>query len=400
MLAELMERLGAGAPEPGPGQAQSLARVLDGTETLLTAAGPRELDQAATTLIGAELYEILHGDAVGRHPDLWFTDLANAALERIDSLRTSAQLAAGGWQGPHFLLHAMTGLGSPAQGAHAASRAKAAAKLLGKAATGLPPWLHKLGKQSATGELWQLTDAYGGRHGVIAGFTYPGGKDASVYLFDIDTGQYADLASAGVYDNVEQAAAAWSETLGPDAADAQPRPVADPGTLYPLAYLAVGEEILRGDESRSVLDDYYRAQRRLHDVYAALARRRTPLPPTANRYQDIDIQPAVAAFTAWYTARHGAAPDTDAAEALATEWLEGATPGTEHLISPARVRHIHALIHDWLDDPVTTAVHALYPDWIRWHGEHQGLPPQLVENAVAVASAEPEQNPDDEPSGP
>jgi hypothetical protein len=47
----------------------------------------------------------------------------------------------------------------------------------------------------------------------------------------------------------------------PDTADTQPCPVTGPGTLYPLAYLAVGKEIIRGDESRSALDDYYRAQR-------------------------------------------------------------------------------------------------------------------------------------------
>ena len=44
-----------------------------------------------------------------------------------------------------------------------------------------PRWPRLQSKITATGQMWQLRDAYGGRIAVIAGFTYPGGVDPSVF---------------------------------------------------------------------------------------------------------------------------------------------------------------------------------------------------------------------------
>jgi len=92
-------------------------------------------------------------------------------------------------------------------------------------------------------------------------------------------------------------------------------------------------------------------------------------------------------FAAWYAERHGHEPDREAVEALAWEWLEGMLPGTEHSVSPHRSEYFRELIDDWSDDPVTDAVRALLPAWVRWNGEQAGVPASLLERAAGAASA-------------
>lgn len=151
--------------------------------------------------------------------------------------------------------------------------------------------------------------------------------------------------------------------------------------------------MLHGTESDSVLDNWFRARRRVHDLAAALANRATPLPPTRSLYRDRDTTPMTSAFTAWHAARHGHQPDPQTLDALATEWLEGCLPGTEHATSPHRVRYQQALIGDWIDDPVTTAVKALLPDWVRWNGEQAGLPEHLTQHTADLTAGHPDTTP-------
>jgi hypothetical protein len=104
-------------------------------------------------------------------------------------------------------------------------------------------------------------------------------------------------------------------------------------------------------------------------------------------YHDLDTDPMAAAFTGWYVRRHGSEPDPEGVEALAEEWMEGALPDTWHAASPHRVAFQLALINDWIPDhPITVAVKALLPEWVRWHGEQAGLPEHLVDRGVAVAA--------------
>jgi hypothetical protein len=62
-------------------------------------------------------------------------------------------------------------------------------------------------------------------------------------------------------------------------------------------------------------------------------------------------------------------------------------PGTEHSVSPARSESFRGLTSDWIDDPITDAVAALLPEWVRWNGERAGVPAALVERAVSAATA-------------
>ena len=398
VLAAFSEALGGPRRRPGWFD-ESLAVVLERAGVLMAAQGPRELEDAAARLLGAEQYRRLEVHESGLWFDWWFTDLAEAAVIRARDAIAGGDLDV--WQPCLRLLHAMTGLGSPALAGQAHARLGRLTKSLPRdLAESQPRWLHVLPKITATGQLWQMHDRYGGRIAIIAGFAYPGGVDPSVFLFDIDVCGFTTLAGAGTYDEVEQAAAAWRASVGQDAADTAPGPVQAPQTLHALVHWNEGEETLRGDEPRPVMDNWFRARRRLHDLAETLRKQRTPLPAWRSLYHDVQAEPSLAAFTTWYTQRHGHAPDPDATAALVYEWLEGALPGTERVVAPARVRFIQTLMNDWIPDhPVTIGAKTLLPDWIRWNGEQDNLPTQLLDPAIATAStttipADPDGGPD------
>jgi hypothetical protein len=231
-----------------------------------------------------------------------------------------------------------------------------------------------------------MRDAYGARIALIAGFCYPGGADRSVFLFDIDACGFVEIVHAGVFDDVTQAATAWRTRVGDTARDAQPAPVETADQLGCLVHCDSGEDTLRGSESRTVLDNWFRARRRIHDLADALRRRGMPLPAPQSLYHNLDTEPMIEAFTAWHARRRGTEPDPEAVAALAVGWMEGTLPDTWHAISPHRVEFQLALINDWIDDPITVTAKALLPVWVRWHGEQAALPEHLIDRAVAVVA--------------
>lgn len=285
---------------------------------------------------------------------------------------------------PDPLLPGLTSIGTPALRAVALD-AVHQVKKVDRGGEARPDWLGKLARIKATGEAWKMRDVYGTRIAVIAGYSYPEGLDRSVFLFDIDACGFVEIVGAGVFDDVERAAAAWRGWVGDTAADAVPRRVETADQLECLVHCENAEEMLRGSESRTVLDNWFRARRRMHDLAEALRKRGMPLPAPRSQY-DVDIEPAVEAFLAWHADRHGGEPDRETAEALAGEWLEGALPETWPAISPHRIEFQLTLISDWIDDPVTAAAKALLPTWVRWNGERSGLPEEFIERSVAVAA--------------
>ncbi len=366
---------------------ESIKAILDRAGDVMAAQGPRELEQATAELVGAELYAIVHDERHGMWFEWLFEDLVDGAAARV---REEAERQDGRWEAPWRLLHGLTSIGSPALRSIAQSAlARAANGLPAGAAARQPEWLRQLPLIAATGEVWEMHDAYGSRIALIAGFCYPGGTDPSVFLFDIDACGLVTLASAGVFDDVEQAATAWRALVGEVGDGARPSPVETSDRLVCLGHWDDGEESLSGNESRAVMDNWFRARRRHHDLAAALRKRGTPLPHAKSLYHDIDIAPMAEAFTDWYARRHGTKPDPDVVDAVAYEWCEGTLPGTWHAASPHRAQFQLDLISDWIPDPVTVGAKTLLPEWVRWNGEHSGLPEHLIERAVAVASGGP-----------
>jgi hypothetical protein len=352
----------------------------------MAARGPRELEQATAELLGAELHRILREEREGMWFDWWFEELVEAATVRI---REEVGNRDGAWEPLWRLLHGLTSIGSPAlQFIARMALGRVKKELRGAAAVRQQPdWLRQLARIRATGEVWEMRDAYGTRIALIAGFSYPDRVDRSVFLFDIDACGFIEIVHAGVFDDVQQAATAWRARVGDTAQSARPERVETAERLLCLAHCDSGEEMLRGSESRMVLDNWFRARRRIHDLADALRRRGMSLPAARSLHHDLDTDPMVEAFTGWYVRRHGAEPDPEVVGALAEEWMEGALPDTWHSASPHRVAFQLTLINDWIpDDPITVAAKALLPEWVRWHGEQAGLPEHLVDRGVAVAA--------------
>ena len=374
-----------GAEEPPAWFESAIDRMLDQAETLSPALGPRALEQAVAELIGAEVHRALNEERSRMWFDWLIEELIDGAAFRITDDPGPSDPA---WSGYWRLLYGLSSIVMPGlQSIVLETLARVRKALPARAAAGQPEWLTLLPKIAATGDVWEMHDAYGTRFGVIAGFRYPGAVDEHVFLFDVDACGEIVLASAGVFDDREQAAAAWRAPLGDAAAAVTPSPVDRAERLLCLAYMDAGdEELLTGSEPRTVFDNFFRAGRRTHDLAQVLRKKRMPLPETTSLFHDIDIEPAVAEFTAWYEQRHGAAPDTEAVEGIAEEWLEGALPGTWQAASPHRARHQLVLISDWLPDPVTELAKNLLPEWVRWNAEQSGLSEHLTERAVAAAS--------------
>ncbi|WP_045875870.1 hypothetical protein [Pseudofrankia sp. DC12] len=360
----------------------AVAAVLDGTESLLAADGPRALDAATVELVGRQIRHAVRDIRRGLWVERWFAQLTDATAARV---RDGLDGAGAGWVGPWRLLHGLAAIGVAPLAADATTAARRLAAEVARAdGPGQPRWLTAMRRQSATGEVFHLRDAYGSRFGVIAGFTYPDGIDPSVFLFDVDACDLATVVNAGIYDDVAQAAAAWRAFVGESASNAEPVAARSGDALAFLAYADHGGEVFQGSESDSALDNWFRVSRRLDDLADSLRRRGTPLPRETNLFRDLDPDPLASAFTTWYTDRHGNQPDPEAVNALTDEWIEVQLPGTFHAVSPHRVRHIRALISDWIDDPVTKETSALLPDWIRWHAEQTDLPEPLLAASLAA----------------
>ena len=344
----------------------AITTVLDGAVTLGSASGPRELEQLTAELVGAELHRVVgHG-----HEGLWFSWW-------LDELVSAADALARQEAGHHavLLLHGLASVGTPVS----ASAAVAACRELGTA--GGPGWLRDLLSPVATGDVYRMRDAYGTRFAVLADFAYGRGGTPFVFLFDIDASDaVVRLVRADVFDDVDQAAAAWLSDVGDTAGEKTPRPVVEPSELMCLTHLNLGEDAIFGDETRVVMDNWFRAQRRINDLAEALDARGMSLPQAESLYHDLDFTPMTDEFTSWYVGRRGAEPDPDGVAGLAEQWMEGVLPETRYAVSPGRIAAQLTLVRDSIPDhPVTLAVKALFPDWLAWLAERADLPEHLRE---------------------
>jgi hypothetical protein len=367
----------------------SIKNVLSRAGSVMAARGPRELEEATATLLGAELHRVIGAEDHGMWFDWWFGELAEAAAAQA---RDGAR-AGGAWQEPWRMLHGLVSIGPPALSSIAKTAIGLASEAVrdaqrDDAARQQPTWLWKLPMIAATGEVWRMRDVCGSRLAMIAGFHYPGGTDPSVFLFDIDACGSIILAAPGAYDDVSQAADAWRAIVGDAASGARPAAVESADDLSWVGYLDHVNEIVIGREPRAVTDNWFRARRRVGDLVNALGKRGMPPPETRSLYHDIDAEPMAEEFTRWHLERHDAAPDEDAVLELAEEWLAGALPGTEFTASPHRVDFKAEIIADWADDEVTLATRALLPEWVRWLGERSGLPEPFAARSMAVAAGE------------
>lgn len=218
-------------------------RLIAASGRLLAAPGPRALEQATAELVGAELYDAVRDERAGLRFDVWAMELAGRAVERTV---VAAGWGDDAWRGLWWLLHGLAAIGSYGLGGFAWEQASNAAKSLPRdLRSAEPAWLKLLPGIMVTGDVRVMRDAYGTRFGVIASFCYPGGVDPSVYLLDIDACGFVGLAGAGVFDDAEEAAAAWRDQVGVSAEGLTPAQ-ATAESLACLVYCEHEEEDVPG----------------------------------------------------------------------------------------------------------------------------------------------------------
>ncbi len=357
----------------------AIRAVLDGAGALVDVTGPRELEQLTTELVGTELRRAIHDVGSGLRFEWWFAELADATRRRLERAAGSDE-----WRAPYWLLHGLAAIAPPALVPKLPSRGFV--KSL-RADPAPPSWLFRATRNAPTGDIWWMCDTYGTRYAVIAGFTYPHDTARHVLLLDIDTSGFIVLADVGIFDDLHQAGTAWRDTVGDSAGAARPEPVTDPDQLRCLVHLdAAGEAGIRGDEPRSVIDNWFRADRRICQLHDGMRKAGMPLQAATNLYQNLDITVMTRPFIEWLAATGAAEPNPEAVDALAEEWMEGALPETWFSVSPRRVAFQHELIGDWIVDDVTTEVLELMPSWVRWIGERGHLPESLSERVIAAAA--------------
>lgn len=343
--------------------------VIEHSAALRDEPGSLELEQATAELIGGELHAALSREKMGFNMGGWATQLVDQAAGRV---RRDHDLDA------LWLIHGVAAIGSYGLGDYAAERA---AKVTASLPSAQPDWLGAV--PAVTGDIQVIRDSYGTRLGIIAGFGYPGRTEPVTWLLDIDGGGFITIAGAGTFGSPDEAAEAWRAAVGQSADSAVPSAV-DADALTFLSACAQSDQFVGGRESRSRMDSWYRAYRRLDDIAKALSERGMELPwerTRTPRTQPVNPAPMVGEFTAWYTGRRGQAPDAEIVEDVAGEWLDCVVPGTERLISPTRTTLFRALIGDWRK-PYATPGLDLLTEWVRWLGEESGLPEALIEPAL------------------
>jgi hypothetical protein len=280
----------------------AIPAALDNASVLMAASGPRELEQATAELLGAEMAYRLEHETGGLAFHDFAEDVARAATARIKKSATDQDNT---WEAPLRLLHGLNALGTPTIEAVAKAGITHAAKWLRRMPAQTPEWLgHRV---VATGEVWRLRDIYGHRVAVIAGFAYPEATSSEVFLFDLDLSYIPAFAGAGVYDDAEQAADAWRKIAG----DAELVRAEDFEDMQELAQLTDDEHTLMGDETRNLLDNRFRARRRVHDLDAVVKL------PQPHRLFDADTDVMADLFIEWNTKTYGGVPFLEAVDWLA-----------------------------------------------------------------------------------
>jgi hypothetical protein len=273
-------------------------RVLDGARGLSQARNPRALEQATAELIGAELYDAVREQRQGMRFEVWATQLIGRAADRVAA-------HGAGWHGAWRLLHGMASIGPFGLDFWAMESATRAAKAVPAAALARQPaWLNTMRDVKPTGDVRVLHDTDdtrsgvigetqsgvigGSRSGVIAEFRYPGDGRSQWYLLDIGTSpatgavsatgrvSAVGLLSAGAFATPERAAAAWRDQSGLSTEAPSP---ATPESLGCLVQCGHDEPVFIADNSRSVMDNWFRGPRRVTDLLDHLPALGITLPP-------------------------------------------------------------------------------------------------------------------------
>ncbi|GAB4085710.1 hypothetical protein GCM10028784_23400 [Myceligenerans cantabricum] len=370
-LDSIQKLLGGSSRERTAGWfADAQESIRSGSAALVGLDGPRAVMVATAELLGGVYHHVLH--EVGR--DMFFEEFSAELIER-----TAADLQDGVGDPERLarLLYGLCAMALPDDAEEIWARYLAAVG----ASRSFPaaPWLLSKPELRATGRLWRAMDEIGGaRRVVFAELEWA--RDTFVYAWDIDVCDHPLPLNAGVFDDVEQAHAAWQAWVGPVARDARPERVDDVpwGHLYRESFMG-----LRGDETRSLMDNWHLTQRAAQLVGSRLG--------TSPEDERADWRDALVDFVAWCEAERGrplTADERDVTEAFVEYWCDLIPRDTWGVISPHRIVWNRGAITDWFDDEWYPKVLTVLPDWIRYQGHRTGATEAHVERALTFAHGE------------
>ncbi|MBA2322860.1 MAG: hypothetical protein H0V92_02165, partial [Pseudonocardiales bacterium] len=145
-----------GPPERPSWFDESIKRVLDNARVVMSASGPRELDQLTAELLGAELHRAVHRERQGMWFGWWFAGLVEAETDRIEEAAGKSSAEPLLW-----LLHGLAAMAPPSLRSKLMAPNRAITR-----SRELPPWLSEVPRLAATGEVCRMRDAYGTRSAV------------------------------------------------------------------------------------------------------------------------------------------------------------------------------------------------------------------------------------------
>ena len=392
----------AGGTEPAPWWPESHERVLDRARTAVWPSDPVEVEDLTSQIVGDELHDCVRRYTGGHHPAQWLVALAEAAGA---ALRTA--LGAGdteddtGWRGLWSLLCgiALTAPGATGDDAEGASllarqyslpavkdpretalaEAGQAAKLLADrgADTGtLAGAADGGGGCRPAGAPLVARDSYGSRFLLAAPFTYEGTEgETHWYAWDVDACWIDEVAGAGSFGSAAGALAEWRDAVGPAADGAElaecPPELAARLLRQPLE-TGPFSQLMRGDEPRELLREYYRQRRRARELSASLG------DLTGGAFV-VDLDQAREEFCAWYAARHGrdtvAGGMAEAVDTITDQWgpHKDIDDRAFFACSPHRIETAARLIRNGHYAEHAGPAIRLLPEWTRWCAERGGL---------------------------
>ena len=346
-----------------------------------------DVETLTCRIVGDEFYDRLQSPATGLHPAQWLRALAEATGTALDTtpdqdtddwpklwallcglaLTTPSMPPAVEYETLREQLPEFPDIKDPLETALA--QAERFAKLA--ADRGIEPDPGYPAGGSTAGEPLVAGDVYGSRRLVLAPFSYDGGAPDHWYAWDIDLCWLAEVVGAGAFATADDALSEWREAVGAPASGAELSPCPAGMTaalLGPSLRTGFMADMLRGNEPRGLIREYYRLRRRARDLTGSAD---APADPSS-----FDAGRAPEAFLDWYAARHDDVPAavTEAAATIHEEW--GHTYPDErsfYACSPHRIEMAAHLMRNSYEADYANPALRLLPEWTQWCIERTGL---------------------------
>jgi hypothetical protein len=341
------------------------------------------LETRASKAVGTVLLQRSKSDlSTGNTFNPWLGHLAKTAANRAVALIRAGDDT---WRGPACLLLGLAAIRPSGLNAQVDTAVTKLRKALD--GHGRPEVFSRFSEDriETTGRAWIAVDGYGDRFGLVMQTVTDIDGEEHYYLVAVEMASDNTATYAGSFSSLDHAFERWRDHVGPSASQAEPNPVTSGADLWFLMYLNDPGDITYDLKMGPILNEYFRAQRRLEDLAANFRSRGLEIPAPVGLYRQ-DVEPDFEPFMDWLAER-GWDEDAvgDRVFTLMNEWYDGSPPETVHAVSPLRVAARSLTTLDMYD--MGDEFKPLMTEWIRFCAATTGLNDTLTEAAVATVPA-------------